>query len=324
MKTRKIVRILLIVSCVIALLLAGLWVWMEETPDPLTGYYGSKEYDIDRLDIAPFSQGQSDDPVRMITDETLIERYKRAYAWKNSNAICCDEDTTYIFTEYYDGQVVGQESYQSFLFSGYHNIGFRWRQFCLIHQIEPLWIWLGLLFIGLVIGFRKQIRAYWRPALWGSGVTVFGMLACVMLFLFVGCVFEKPAITTWESDPFILNSQAGVLCVIMFAVTTILVTLRYPRMKRIAQAGVIVTGCIAVMSVFVSYRAIYLPLPYIDPDVYSIPTKDTGIFLTLIMGVFVPWAASLALYLVVRRIREKRAQRRNETKGQTNCHVPLE
>ena len=110
----------------------------------------------------------------------------------------------------------------------------------------------------------------------------------------------------------------------MFAVTTILVALRYPRMKRIAQAGVIVTGCIAVMSVFVSYSAIYLPLPYIDPDVYSTPTKDTGIFLALIMGVFVPWAASLALYLVVRRRQEKRAQRRNVTEGQPNCHVPLE
>lgn len=64
MKTRKTVRILLIVSCSIVLLLAGLWVWLEETPDPLTGYYGRKEYDIDRLNIAPFSQGQSKDPIR--------------------------------------------------------------------------------------------------------------------------------------------------------------------------------------------------------------------------------------------------------------------
>ena len=33
---RKTVRVLLIASCILALLMAALWIWTEETPDPLT------------------------------------------------------------------------------------------------------------------------------------------------------------------------------------------------------------------------------------------------------------------------------------------------
>ena len=322
MKTRKTVRILLIVSCVIALLLAGLWAWMEETPDPLTGYYGSKEYDIDRLDIAPFSQGQPDDPVRMITDETLIERYKRAYAWKNSNAICCDEDTTYIFTEYYDGQVVGQESYQSLLFSGYHNIGFRWRQFCLVHQIEPLWIWLGLICIGLVIGFRKQIRAYWKPALWVTAFTVFGMLAVLFLLCDFYAFSMEAEMTTYTSDPFLDVAAYGIADVGFFGVLTLLFLTGPMKLRKAAKAGCIMTVVAAVLSILVSYRAIYLPRPW--GEAVLEPIGDSGLFLEFGLKAVGICAASLALYLVVRRRQEKRAQRRNVTEGQTNCHVPLE
>ena len=150
---QKIIRGLLIAGCVIALLVAALYVWTEEVPDPLTGYYDSKEYDIDRLEIAPFSQGQTNAPVQIIQDKKIIDGYKKAFVWENSNAICCDEDTTYIFTEYNEGQTVKRTSYKSLLFSRYHNIGFRWKQFCLIHQIQPVYLWGILICVGLVIAF---------------------------------------------------------------------------------------------------------------------------------------------------------------------------
>ena len=75
---RRVVRGLLIASCILALLMAALWIYVEETPDPLTACYGSKEYDIDRLEITPFSQEKLNDPVRVIEDPTIIERYKKA------------------------------------------------------------------------------------------------------------------------------------------------------------------------------------------------------------------------------------------------------
>lgn len=160
---QKIIRGLLTAGCVIALLFAALYVWTEEVPDPLTGYYCSKEYDIDRLEIAPFSQGQTNAPVQIIQDKKIIDGYKKAFVWENSNAICCDEDTTYIFTEYNEGQAVMRTSYKSLLFSRYHNIGFRWKQFCLIHQIQPVYLWGILICVGLVIAILVS-RKYRKKA----------------------------------------------------------------------------------------------------------------------------------------------------------------
>ena len=308
---RKIVRGLLIASCILALLMVALWIWVEETPDPLTACYGSKEYDIGRLEIAPFSQGQSNDPVRVIHDQVLIERYKRAYVWRNSNAICCDEDTTYIFTEYNDGQVVGRESYQSLLFSPYHNIGFRWKQFCLIHQIEPLWIWLGLLFIGLVIGFRKQILAYWRPALWGSAVTVFGVLA----FFFLLCDFYafsmEADMTTYTSDPFLDAATYGVIDVGFFVILTLLIVFGPKEIRKAGKVCCVMTAISAAMSILVSYRVIYLPRPW-GETIFE-PWREFGLFLKFGLEAIGLCAVSLALYLVAARIQKKSAVKKEGT-----------
>ena len=144
------------------------------------------------------------------------------------------------------------------------------------------------------------------PLLWWIAFVLSGTLSCIMFLLFAGFICDRPSVTTWEIDPFILDAQTGVCCVIMFAVTTILVILRYPQMKRIAQAGIAATGFTAVLAIIVSYCVIYLPLPYINQVDYNEPIKDPYVFLALIMGAVVPWVVCLVFYSVIRRIREKR------------------
>ena len=327
---RKIVRGLLIASCILALLMAALWIWTEETPDPLTACYGSKEYDIDRLEITPFLQGQLNDPVRVTEDRTMIEGYKKAYAWKNSNAICCDEDTTYIFTEYDDGKVIRRESYQSLLFSQYHNIGFRWKQFCLIHQIEPLYIWGGLICIGLVMAlfyirkhqrktvpenegmnmtkrakFLKELRTDAWLVFWGFAMIVITVCACVHLCGDIEHFFREPEITTWETDPFLLEAQDGVICVGLFGILAQLVLVGPRAIRKVAKTACVMTVIAAVLSIIISYRVINLPLPW-GEGIHE-ATRDSNMFLDFGLKAVGICAVSLALYLVIRRIQGKRA-----------------
>ena len=327
---RRVVRGLLIASCILALLMAALWIDVEETPDPLTACYGSKEYDIDRLEITPFSQGQLNDPVRVIEDPTIIERYKKAYSWKNSNAICCDEDTIYIFTEYNDGQVVWKESYKSLLFSQYHNIGFRWQQFCLIHQIEPLYLWGDLICIGLVMvffhirkqqrktdpenggknmakraRFLKELRTDAWLVFWGFAMIVITVCACVHLCGDIEHFCREPEITTWETDPFLLEAHYGVICVGLFGILALLILVGPRAIRKVAKTACVMTVIAAVLSIIISYRVIYLPLPW-GEGIHE-ATRDSNMFLGFGLKAVGICAVSLALYLVIRRIQGKRA-----------------
>ena len=165
-----------------------------------------------------------------------------------------------------------------------------------------------------VTAFRERFRNG-RLVFWWIAFVLSGTLSCVMFLLFIAFVSERPGMTTWDIDPFILDAQIGVCCVIMFAVTTILAILRYPQMKRTAQAGIAATGFTAVLAIIVSYCVIYLPSPYINQVDYNEPTKDPVIFFALIMGAIVPWTVCLVIYSAIRRIREKRAQKMTEGRG---------
>lgn len=156
-----------------------------------------------------------------------------------------------------------------------------------------------------VTAFRERFRNG-RLVFWWIAFVLSGTLSCVMFLLFIAFVSERLGMTTWDIDPFILDAQIGVCCVIMFAVTTILAILRYPQMKRTAQAGIAATGFTAVLAIIVSYCVIYLPSPYINQVDYNEPTKDPYVFFALIMGAVVPWAVCLVFYSAIRRIREKR------------------
>ena len=158
-------------------------------------------------------------------------------------------------------------------------------------------------------GFLENLRMNSRLVLWWIAFVLSGILSCIMFLLFAGFICERPSVTTWEIDPFILDAQMGVCCVIMFAVTTILAILKYPHKKKTAQAGIAATGFIMVLTIIVSYCVIYQPSPYINQVDYNEPIKDPYVFLALIMGAVVPWVVCLVFYSVIRRIRKKRGAR---------------
>ena len=88
------------------------------------------------------------------------------------------------------------------------------------------------------------------------------------------------------------------------------------KLRKAAKAGCIMTVVAAVLSILVSYRAIYLPRPW--GEAVLEPIGDSGLFLEFGLKAVGICAASLALYLVVKRRQEKRAQKMTERRGRSS------
>lgn len=104
----------------------------EASDEPWRTEYGTKSENIDRLEIYTFASSKENQRlIGVVSDPDRIARYRNAYAWTDSMAICCDEDTRYIIYEYAGDECVGQSKYSSLL-SGYNNFSFSAQQLWLI------------------------------------------------------------------------------------------------------------------------------------------------------------------------------------------------
>ena len=139
----KLGRIIAATALITMALFYTMIVYVHENPDSTEVYYGGidyfrKEYAIDKLEIVIGTNGEKGEVIRTIDDKGLIDGYLRTFAWEDDNDICHNEETTYLFLEYSNGELVAEAPYKSFLNSHYNNTVFRWWQFCLIYGIHPV------------------------------------------------------------------------------------------------------------------------------------------------------------------------------------------
>ena len=139
----KLGRIIAATALITMALFYTMIVYVHENLDSTEVYYGGidyfrKEYAIDKLEIVIGTNGEKGEVIRTIDDKGLIDGYLRTFAWEDDNDICHNEETTYLFLEYSNGELVTEAPYKSFLNSHYNNTVFRWWQFCLIYGIHPV------------------------------------------------------------------------------------------------------------------------------------------------------------------------------------------
>jgi len=117
----------------IAVLFLALAFWVEFVACPFPDYRVNIDHPIDRLEIWKITDDEKE-LIRTVESPAKIGKYIRKYRWENVNAICCMEDTRYIFEEYASGESVGS-SYYAQPFARYNNLGF---------TLYQLWLILGL------------------------------------------------------------------------------------------------------------------------------------------------------------------------------------
>ena len=103
---------------------------------PNGAYADSMDEPVDQIVVLPFHyENPTECPAWKTADQKIINRWKNAYRWRDSYAICCDEETSHLILAFQDGQLVYKHSYGG-LNSGYNNWRFSWQQWQLVRRFQ--------------------------------------------------------------------------------------------------------------------------------------------------------------------------------------------